>query len=90
VVTGSEISKFVSGCNYDPVLPKGVLPSGASFKIHVSIDETGKDAGESFPGGIPWKAIQSANFESTNCHYKQYLINGKPTYYFIDFEFRAP
>ncbi|HEV2463860.1 MAG TPA: hypothetical protein VGT04_08650 [Acidobacteriaceae bacterium] len=90
VVTGAEISKFVSGCHYDPVLPKGVLPSGTSFKIRVSIDETGKDAGESFPGGIPWNAVQSAHLESIRCHYKQYMVNGKPTYYFIDFEFREP
>lgn len=90
VVTGPEIAKFVSGCNYTPVLPKGVLPTGTSFKIHVSIDETGKDAGESFPARIPWKAIQSTRFEPTSCHYKPYLVKGKPTYYFIDFEFTAP
>lgn len=90
VVTGPQISKQVSGCDYNPILPNGILPSGTSFKIRVSINEEGKDAGESFPGGIPWKAIQSTHFNSTICHYKPYLVNGKPTYYFIDFEFTAP
>jgi hypothetical protein len=90
IVTGAQIKEYVSGCRYNPVLPKGVLPSGTSFKIRVSVNEQAKDTGESSPGGVPWKAIQSANLNSVSCHYKPYLVNGKPTYYFIDFEFTAP
>jgi hypothetical protein len=90
VVIGTQIEKYVSGCRYNPVLPRGVLPSGTSFKIRVSVDERGKDTGESFPGGVQWNAIQSTGFNAVSCRYKPYLLNGKPTCYFIDFEFTAP
>jgi hypothetical protein len=89
-ITGQQIAEFVSGCNYNPILPKGILPSGTSFKIRVSVDEEGKDTGESYPGGIPWKAIQSTGFNSRSCNYKPYMENGKPTYHYIDFVFPAP
>lgn len=90
VVTGGDFDKYASGCGYDPVLPKGLLPSGTTFKIRVSVNEQGKDTGEVFPNGIPWKAIQKAKLRPMNCHFKQYLIDGTPWYYHIDFEFRAP
>jgi hypothetical protein len=90
LITGSQIADFVSGCNYNPILPKGVLPSGTSFKIRVSVDETGKDAGESYPAVPSWKAVQSTGFNSRSCHYKPDIVDGKATYYFIDFVFTAP
>jgi hypothetical protein len=89
VITGSQIQEYVSGCRYNPILPKDVMPSGTTFKIRVSVNEEGKDTGVSFPN-VPWNAVQSAGFNDVSCQYKPYLVDGKPTYYFIDFEFRAP
>lgn len=90
VVTGQQIADFVSGCHYDPTLPKGVLPSGTTFKIHVAVNEQGKDAGVSFPSGVSWNAVQSAHFNDRDCQYKPYVVDGKATYYIIDFVFTAP
>jgi hypothetical protein len=90
VVTGEEINKVASGCGYDPVLPAGLLPSGTSFKIRVSVNEQGKNTGEVFPSGVPWNVIQKAKLNTMNCHFKPYLVNGQPWYYHIDFVFSAP
>lgn len=90
VITGKDIDKVASGCGYNPVLPKGLLPSGASFKIRVSVNEQGKNTGEIFPNGIPWNVIQKAKLNTMNCRFKPYLINGVAWYYHIDFEFTAP
>jgi hypothetical protein len=90
VVTGKDIEKFASGCGYDPVLPPGLLPSGTSFKIRVSVNEQGKDTGEIFPNGIPWNVIQKAKLKPRDCKFKPYLVNGQPWYHHIDFEFTAP
>jgi hypothetical protein len=90
VLTGKDIDKVASGCGYNPVLPAGLLPSGTSFKIRVSVNEQGKDTGESFPAGVPWEVIQKAKLNTRNCRFKPYLVNGQPWYYHIDFEFTAP
>lgn len=90
VITGREISKFVSGCHYYPVLPKGVLPSGTTFKIQVSINEQGKNTGMSLPPDIPLKASLSTGLYLPNCQFKPDVVNGKATDYFIDFVFTAP
>jgi hypothetical protein len=90
VITGKDIDKVATGCGYDPVLPKGLLPSGTTFKIRVSVNEKGKNTGEGFPSGIPWSVIQKAKLNTMNCRFKPYLINGQAWYYHIDFEFTAP
>lgn len=90
VITGSQIAELVTGCNYNPILPKGILPSGTSFKITVGVNEQGKDTGVGFPAGVPWNAVQSAHLNDTECHYKPYIVNGKATYYSIEFVFTAP
>ena len=90
VLTGKDIDKVASGCRYDPVLPSGLLPSGSSFKIRVSVNENGKNTGEVFPSGIPWAVIQRARLDTMGCRFKPYLVNGQPSYYHIDFVFTAP
>ncbi len=90
VITGAQIDSQVSGCGYHPILPAGLLPSGTTFKIRVSVNEKGKNTGESFPPGIPWSVISKTGLDTGNCRFKPYLVNGNPTYYFIDFTFTAP
>ena len=58
VLTGDDIKKYAPGCDYKPILPKGLLPSGTTFKIRVSVNERGEDTGEIFPQDIPWSVVQ--------------------------------
>jgi hypothetical protein len=90
VITGKDIDSVTSGCHYNPVLPKGLLPSGTTFKIRVSVNEQGKDTGELFPNGVPWNVVQQAWHELQSCKFKTYLVNGQPWYHHIDFAFTAP
>ncbi len=90
VITGKDIDSVVSGCHYNPALPKGLLPSGTTFKIRVSVNEQGKDTGELFPNGVPENVVQKAWRELQSCKYKIYLVNGQPWYHHIDFAFTAP
>jgi hypothetical protein len=90
VLTGGDIKKYAPGCGYNPVLPKGLLPSGTTFKIRVSVNERGEDTGETFPQDIPWSVVQRAHIDPRSCHFKPYLINGQPWYHHIDFVFTAP
>ena len=90
VITGAQIESQETGCGYDPVLPVGLLPSGKTFKIRVSVNEDGKNTGESFPQDIPWDVITKAKLHTFNCRFKPLIVDGKPTYYFVDFEFRSP
>lgn len=90
VITGAQIESQASGCGYKPVLQAGLLPSGSTFKIRVSVNENGKNTGESFPPGIDWSVIQKTGLNTGGCKFKPYLVDGKPTYYFIDFVFTAP
>jgi hypothetical protein len=91
VLTSAEdIAKQTSGCAYKPMLAPGLLDSGKSFKIRISVNEQGKNTGESFPPGIPWNVIQSTGLDTVHCVFRPYLVNGQPTYYHIDFTFTAP
>lgn len=90
VLTGDDIKKYAPGCGYKPILPKGLLPSGTTFKIRVSVNERGEDTGEIFPQDIPWSVVQQAHLDARTCHFKPYLINGQPWYHHIDFVFTAP
>ena len=38
IITGADIGKVMSGCPYNPVLQKGLMPSGSSFTIRVSVN----------------------------------------------------
>ena len=90
VLTGDDIAKYTSGCNYNPILPVGLLPSGTTFKIRVSVNEQGKNTGEIFPQNIPWEVIQKTGLDTMHCRFKVYLVNGQPWYHHIDFVFNAP
>lgn len=90
VLTGDDIAKYSSGCHYKPILPKGLLPSGTTFKIRVSVNEKGKNTGEIFPQNIPWEVVQKAGLDTMHCTFKPYLIDGQPWYHHIDFVFTAP
>lgn len=90
VITGDDIAMYASGCNYHPILPVGLLPSGTTFKIRVSVNEQGKNTGESFPQNVPWEVVQKAGLEPMHCTFKPYLVNGQPWYHHIDFVFTAP
>jgi hypothetical protein len=90
VVTGADIERYETGCGYDPILPAGLLPSGKTFKIKISINEELKDTGIGFPDGIPWEVIQKAKLDERNCRFMPYLVNGKPSYYVIEFAFTSP
>ena len=90
VITGAQIDMFSTGCGYLPILPPGLLPSGTSFKITVGVNEEGKLTGESFPPGIPWEVIQKTGLHTGDCKFKPYIVNGKATYYGVEFVFTAP
>lgn len=90
VITGGDIAKVASGCGYDPTLPAGLLASGKTFVIRVSVDESGKIEEEQFPDGIPWNVIQRAGLRTRDCRFQPWIAHGRPTEYFIDFTFTAP
>jgi len=90
VLTGEDIAKYTSECGYKPILPKGLLPSGTTFKIRISVTENGEDAGVSFPPGIPWEVVKKAGLNERACKFKPYLVNGQKWYHHIDFVFTAP
>jgi hypothetical protein len=91
VLSGDQIAPQIKGnCPYNPVLPAGLLPSGTTFKIRVAVDEQGKETSKSYPPNIDGNVIFKTGFEKVRCNYKPYLVNGRPTYYFIDFAFTAP
>jgi hypothetical protein len=90
VITGKDIDSVVSRCHYNPALPKGLLPSGTTFKIRVSVNEQGKNTGEIFPSGIPWNIVQKAGQQLQSCKFKIYLVNGQLWYHHIDFVFTEP
>jgi hypothetical protein len=90
VITGPDIQKYAPGCGYNPILPKGLLPSGTTFRIRVSVNEQNEDTGEIFPPDIPWSVIQQAHLETRTCRFQPYLIDGQPWYHHIDFIFTAP
>lgn len=83
--TPDAIAQQMSGCQYKPVLPKGVLKSGESVKIRLSVNEQGKLTGESFQG-----PDVETGLDTSECRFKPYLVNGKASYYYIDLVFTAP
>jgi hypothetical protein len=84
-----EIERQIIQCNYNPMLPSGVLPSRQSFKIRVGINERGEETGETFPN-VTSSAIQATHFEPHLCTFRPYIVNGQATYYGIEFTFTAP
>ena len=92
VITGAQISELSTGCGYLPMLPPGLLPSGTSFKITVGVNEEGKLTGESYrlPSGVPWEIVQKTGLRTHDCRFKPYVVNGKATYYAVEFVFTAP
>lgn len=90
VITGDEIAKYAEHCNYHPVLPAGILPSGTTFTIRVSVNEKAELTGEIFPQNVPWEAVQRAGLNTRSCHFKPYLVDGVAWYHHIDFRFTAP
>lgn len=90
VVRGSQIDDLSSGCGYNPTLPAGLLPSGTTFTIRVGVNEQGKLTGESYPPNVPWNVVQKAELHTMNCRFKPYVVNGKATYYAVEFIFTAP
>jgi hypothetical protein len=90
VISGAQIGAQSTGCGYEPILPAGLLPSGTKFKITAGVNEAGKLTGESYPPGIAWDVIQKARLNTMACKFKPYIVNGKPTYYAVEFWFTAP
>jgi len=90
VISGADIEKYATGCGYKPILPSGLFPSGTTFKIRITVNETGKIAREALPSGIPWSTIQKSGFNASNCKFEPYIVNGQPDYHYIDFLFTAP
>jgi hypothetical protein len=90
VLTGADIQKQLIGCAYTPILPAGLVSAGSVVKIRLSIDETGKRAGASFSGLDGFKVMQALGLNEKTCQFKPYLVDGKPSYYFLDFNFTAP
>ena len=43
-----------------------------------------------YPPGIAWDVIQKARLNTMACKFKPYIVNGKPTYYAVEFWFTAP
>lgn len=84
-----EIARQIIQCDYNPKLPKGVLPSGQSFKIRVGVNEKGQETGETYPN-VPWSAVEATHFRPHECKYRPYVVNGQATYYGIEFTFTAP
>jgi hypothetical protein len=92
VISGAQIESLSSGCGYKPILPAGLLPSGTTFKITVGVNEQGKLTGESYhlPDGVSFDIIQKTGIHTRDCQFKPYIVNGKPTYYGVEFVFTAP
>ena len=90
VVTGPDIQKQLGGCTYNPTLKAGLLPSGSIVKVRYSVNEKGKLTGESFSDNNGFKVMYSTGLSAKSCHFLPYLVNGQPSYYFIDFVFTAP
>jgi hypothetical protein len=94
VVTGTEISKYATGCS-KPNLPGDLAPTGTVFHIRYLIGEEGKVYEENFPEtnnkpGIPNDLVNPAWGSLASCKFKPYIRDGKPTEYFVLFTFTAP
>ncbi len=85
---GDEVSKVSQTCHSPIVLPKGVGEPGRHYHVKVSVDETGKRTGETFPDGYPDFGYVGRTVQS--CNFGIYRLEGKPTYYHVELEFIAP
>jgi hypothetical protein len=91
VLTAPEvIGQQMSGCQYKPEKAKGVLKSGESVKIRLSVSEQGKLAGESFQGPDAFNVMGKVGLNPRACVFKPYMVDGKATYYYIDLVYTAP
>jgi hypothetical protein len=56
------------------------------------VNEEGKLTGESYhlPNGVSWDVVQKTGLRLHDCRFKPYAVNGKPTYYAVEFVFTAP
>ncbi len=92
ILSVAEMKAQMISCTPKPPAP-GSLPSGSILLYRVSVDENGKNAGIGpTPGQAPWKVrdwVQAIN-SLPACTFKQYVQNGKPTYYKGDVELVAP
>jgi hypothetical protein len=89
-ISGADIQRQMEGCKYNPTLPAGVLPSGTVVKFHISVNEKGQVTGKSFSDINALKVMHAVGLDSKDCHFKPYIVNGQPSYYFLDFVFTAP
>jgi len=85
-----DIAKQMSGCTYHPKLPAGVLQSRQSITVRLSVNEQGKLTGESFKGPDAFSVFGQSGLHTRECIFKPYLVDGRPSYYFIDLTFTAP
>jgi hypothetical protein len=89
VLTGEQLATVTTGCG-TANLPSGLAPKGTVFKIRFSVAETGKVAGEVYPQNVPSALTNAAYSSLTSCKFRQYMVDGKPSYYHADFIFVAP
>ena len=89
VLTGAEINKVASGCG-EPKLPSGLAPSGTKFRIRISVNETGKVTGTTYPDSVPRELMSAADRSVQTCKFSIYKVDGKPSYYHAEFVFSAP
>jgi len=85
-----EIDRQTIDCPYQPLLPHGLLPSGRTFKIRIGVNEKGEQTGITFPPDVPWSVIQAAHISLRSCRFKPYVVNGRTTYYGIEYTYSAP
>ncbi|HEY9125649.1 MAG TPA: energy transducer TonB [Acidobacteriaceae bacterium] len=83
-----DVDQLTRNCPYQPVLPHGVIPAGITLKIRISVDEQGKEAGLAAPP-VPWNMIHATGFDSKECVFSPYVVDGHPTYYYLDLAFTS-
>ncbi len=79
VLNDEQTRAHISGCS----LPKA-KPGQAPFRIRVSVDETGKLAGETYLDANTPNAPHQSSLPGLSlraCKFAPYLVNGKPSYY---------
>lgn len=83
-----DIDRQTRNCPYNPVLPHGVLPAGITLRIRVSVNEQGKKVGLNAPP-VPWNMIHATGFDSQECTFNPFMVDGHPSYYYIDLAFTS-
>jgi hypothetical protein len=87
--SGETISQVATGCK-DAPLPTGLMPGGTQFTALVFVNEEGKSAGIDYADTVPIEMQRAANQGLYNCIFQQYSVNGSPTHYHVEFNFKAP